>query len=78
MVYCLEEADNGKDLNLLTLADGAVPGDVRFEKTEIAGRKTVALLAQGRRGWKVQRKMCFFNFQSSFIDYACTVIRNRT
>ena len=24
------------------------------------------------------RRMCFFNLQSSFIDYACIVIRNRT
>lgn len=65
LVYCLEEADNGKDLNLLSLADGAVPGDVRFEEMDIAGRKTVALLAPGRRETPVNDRGLYFDADES-------------
>ena len=48
-VYCLEEKDNGPDLNLLTIGREVRPEEVRFEETEIAGRKARMLLVPGLR-----------------------------
>ena len=48
-VYCLEEKDNGRNLNLLSIRRGTVPADAAFEETEIAGRKAKALLIPGLR-----------------------------
>ena len=60
-VYCLEEKDNGKNLNLLSLRHGTVPADVSFEETEIAGRKTTVLLVPGLREQEVTNKGLYFD-----------------
>ena len=48
-VYCLEEKDNGKNLNLLSLRQGVSPAEVSFGETEIAGRRAEVLLVPGLR-----------------------------
>ncbi len=65
LVYCLEEADNGKDMNLLTLANDANPGDARLEEIEIAGRKAVSLLLPGRRETPVTDRGLYFDAEKS-------------
>ena len=60
-VYCLEEKDNGKNLNLLSLRHGTVPADVSFEETEIAGRKAKVLLVPGLREQEVTDKGLYFD-----------------
>jgi len=50
VVYCLEEADNGKDLHLLKM-----DGSCRFEEVlqEIGGQTVISLKAQG---WRQQKR----------------------
>lgn len=57
VVYCLEEADNGKDLHLLKVDENA-----RFEAEEkvIATESVIAVKAQGWRQKKVQNAGLYF------------------
>lgn len=57
IVYCLEEADNGKDLHLLKM-----DGNARFETQEqqIAGESVTTIRAQGWRQQKVQGQKLYF------------------
>lgn len=57
IVYCLEEADNGKDLHLLKM-----DGNARFETQEqqIAGESVITIRAQGWRQQKVQCQKLYF------------------
>ena len=48
-VFCLEETDNGKNLNLVSVGRETTPADVRFEAAEIAGRPAEVLLVPGLR-----------------------------
>ena len=61
LVYCLEETDNGKNLNLVTVSRHAKPEDVRTEKTEIAGRKARMLLVPGFREKEITERGLYFD-----------------
>ena len=60
-VYCLEEKDNGRNLNLLFLSRGTAPEDVSFGKQEIAGREAVVLLVPGQREQEVTDRGLYFD-----------------
>ena len=57
IVYCLEEADNGKDMHMLKVDENA-----RFEteEKEIATESVIAIKAQGWRQRKVQNTGLYF------------------
>ena len=60
-VYCLEEADNGKNLNLVSVGNGVTPSDVSFGKTVIAGRQATVLLLPGQREPEVTDRGLYFD-----------------
>jgi len=60
-VYCLEEKDNGKNLNLLSFRRGLRSSDVAFEDAEIAGRKARILLVPGEREQEETGKGLYFD-----------------
>lgn len=72
IVYCLEEADNGKDLHLLKM-----DGNARFETQEqqIAGESVTTIRAQGWRQQKVQgQKLYFAHTKTAYEPAALTWI----
>jgi len=64
LVYCLEEADNGKNLNLAVLGKGTKPADVRFEKIRIEGREADALLVPGEREKEITDRGLYFDAEA--------------
>lgn len=57
VVYCLEEADNGKDLHLLKMDGNAL---FETEERQIAGESVTVVRAQGWRQQKVQDQKLYF------------------
>ncbi len=57
VVYCLEEADNGKDLHLLKMDGNAL---FETEERQIAGESVTVVRAQGWRRQKVQDQKLYF------------------
>ncbi|MGN0205261.1 MAG: glycoside hydrolase family 127 protein, partial [Coprococcus sp.] len=57
VVYCLEEADNGKELHLLKMDEDAV---FEMEQKEIAGESVIALRAEGWRQKKAQNTTLYY------------------
>ncbi len=60
-VFCLEEADNGKNLNLVSVGSGVTPSDVSFGETVIAGRRAAVLLLPGQREPEVTDRGLYFD-----------------
>lgn len=57
VVYCLEEADNGKELHLLKIDEDAV---FEMEQGEIAGESVIMLKAEGWRQKKAQNATLYY------------------
>lgn len=57
VVYCMEEADNGKDMHLLKMDENS---QFETEEKEIAGESLIAIKAQGWRQQKVQDSGLYF------------------
>ena len=74
-VYCIEETDNGKDLNLVSIARGTRPADVTFEKTVIAGRPAEVLLVPGQREPEVTDRGLYFDADSAGTETAPVTLR---
>ena len=61
LVYCLEEKDNGPDLNLVTIGRDTKPSEVLFDTCEIAGRAADVLLVPGLREKPVTDQGLYFD-----------------
>ena len=59
-VYCLEEWDNGKNLNLVSIRRGTRPEEVAFEKAEVAGRPVTVLRVPGQREEEVTDRGLYY------------------
>lgn len=57
VVYCLEEADNGKDMHLLKMDENA---EFEIEQKEISGESIIAIKAKGWRQQKVQNAGLYY------------------
>lgn len=70
VVYCLEEADNGKDLHLLKMDENASYDKASFkiEEKEIAGESVPAIKAQGWRQRKTQDSGLYFTHTKTEYD----------
>ena len=64
-VYCVEEQDNGKDLNLLSIGRDTQPADVTFARDHIAGRSTTVLLVPGLRETAVTDRGLYFDAEEN-------------
>jgi len=65
VVYCLEEADNGKDLHLLKMDENAC---FRTEEKEIAGESVIVVKAQGWRQQRTQDSGLYFTHTKTKYD----------
>ena len=74
-VYCLEEKDNGKDLNLISLGSSVTPGDAAFAETEIAGRTAPLLLLPGRREPAVTDRGLYYDTDRAGTDAESVILR---
>ena len=74
-VYCMEEADNGKDLNLITIGRDVRPTDVAIERTEVAGRPADVLLVPGIREAEVTDRGLYYDADSAGSSGAAVTIR---
>ena len=63
-VYCLEEKDNGADLNRVFIDRKTSPAEAAFGTAEIAGRKTRVLLVPGRREAAVTDRGLYFDAEA--------------
>ena len=74
-VYCVEEQDNGKDLNLLSIGRDTQPADVTFARDHIAGRSTTVLLVPGLRETAVTDRGLYFDAEENETSAAPVTLR---
>ena len=75
LVYCLEEKDNGPDLNLVMIERDTEPAEVLFETAEIAGRAAEVLLIPGLREQPVTDQGLYFDAEEE--TDSCTPVTLR-
>ena len=74
-VYCLEEADNGKDLHLIKIGPDVRPADAAFDEAMIGGRRTTELLIPGLREQSVTDRGLYFDADTAGLPESRTILR---
>ena len=74
-IYCLEEMDNGKNLNLLSIPKTTGLSNISFERQMICGHETLSLLIPGLREEEITDRGLYFDANSTCPGYSPVTLR---